>query len=286
MVGTPARRAAVAHLVAKHAVSERRACRALSIARSSHRYTSPLDESSVALTRRVHTLSHRYPRFGYRKIHWRLQEEGVEVGREAIRLLRRREGLKVNQKQIRKRRRGVSTGDARKAMRPNHVWSYDFVHDVIHDGRAIRCLTVIDEFTRLNLAIEVRRSFTAGDVIAVLQRLVAQYGRPTNLRSDNGPEFVAKKVRTWLAENSIETRYIEPGHPWENGTNESFNGVFRDGCLDRCLFMSVRDARHQIQAYKDHYNDVRPHGALNGKTPARFMRDWQAANPVNAAKAA
>ena len=267
MVGTPARRAAVAHLVATHAVSERRACRTLSLPRSSHRYASSTAERRLKLVRRIHALSDRYPRFGYRKVYWLLRGEGEGVGRETVRLIRRKEGLKVNRKQIRRRRRGTSTGEVRRATHPGHVWSYDFVHDVTADGRTIRCLTVVDEFTRVCLAIKVRRSFTAGDVVDVLKRLVCEHGRPVHLRSDNGPEFVARKVQHWLQEAGIATRYIEPGHPWENGTNESFNGVFRDGCLDREVFHGLRDARHQIGRFRRMYNEERPHGALNGRTP-------------------
>lgn len=254
--------------------------------RSSHRYASPTAAQRLKVLRRIHALSEKYPRFGYRKIYWLLREEGMQVGRETVRLIRRQEGLKVVRKPIRKRRRGTSSSEVRRATHPNHVWSYDFVQDVTADSRSIRCLTVVDEFTRRSVAIEVRRSFTAHDVVMALQRLVVEYGRPAHLRSDNGPEFVAKRVQQWLKDAGIATHYIEPGHPWENGTNESFNGVFRDGCLDRELFLSVRDARVQIEAWRSVYNNERPHGALNGKTPAQFAREWHRSNPVTAAKAA
>lgn len=261
----------------EYTVSERRACQVLSMARSSHRYASALSAEKLALITRIHELSHAHPRYGYRKIYWLLRREGIEVSRERVRILRRREGLKVIKKVKRRRNLGRSTAYVREATQPNHVWSYDFVHDASADGRTLRCLTVIDEYTRRCLAIPVRRGFTSRDVINTLRELIAVHGHPTFMRSDNGSEFVAHKVQEWLATHNVGTRYIEPGHPWENGTNESFNGVFRDGCLDRCLFADLRDARAQIEMYRKEYNEVRPHGSLHGRTPCQFLRDWQGA---------
>jgi putative transposase len=153
---------------------------------------------------------------------------------------------------------------------PNHVWSYDFVHDETTDGRRLKCLTVLDEYTREGLTIHCARSITAGDVVQVLQELFAQRGAPVYIKSDNGPEFIAQRVTTWLHVQHVDTHFIDPGSPWQNGHNESFNGIFRDGCLDRWLFTSVHEARRIITNWLKEYNDERPHGALNGLTPQAF----------------
>jgi transposase InsO family protein len=153
---------------------------------------------------------------------------------------------------------------------PNHVWSYDLVHDTTADGRTLKCLTIIDEYTREGLEIYSARSITSGDVIRVLEGLFMRHGSPVCLRSDNGPELVAKKLRQWLKEKGVGTHYIDPGSPWQNAYNESFNGIFRDGCLNRWIFTSVREARQVIAQWLEEYNTVRPHGSLRGKTPAVY----------------
>lgn len=176
----------------------------------------------------------------------------------------RKSGCRLNS--ILGRRPTTPTG----AEYPNHVWSYDFVHDGTSDGRRLRCLTEIDEYTREGLAIHCARSITSGCVIRILATLFARFGAPDCLKSDNGPEFVAQRVTAWLEERSVGTLYIAPGSPWQNGHNESFNSVFRDGCLDRWLFYSVQEARRVIDAWLTEYNHERPHGALNGLKPAQF----------------
>ena len=188
-----------------------------------------------------------------------------------MRLIRRREGLQVRQKPRKQRRSGLSTGVPCKAEYPNHVWSYDFVHDRSADGRSLRCLTVIDEFTREGLAIEVARSLTSGDAKRVLDSLFEIYGRPQFIRSDNGPEFVVKELTRWFAQDvHVGTLYIDPGSPWQNGCNESFNGIFRDNCLDRWWFSSLREAREEIASWLDEYNTIRPQGAIGLETPAAY----------------
>ena len=219
----------------------------------------------------IHRLSERFPRFGYRKIFDRLRMEGWRVGRERVRLLRRREGLRVPRKGPKRRRRGNSTTDTTAALHPNHVWSYDFMSDQTTDGRTLRFLTVLDECTRTGLWIECARHLTSNDVVRVLEQLVEVHGAPGVIKSDNGPEFVARKVQEWMAERGVAARFIEPGSPWQNGHNESFNGVFRDGCLDRWLFESVREAREATEAWLQEYNEERPHGALGGQTPVSFF---------------
>jgi putative transposase len=253
MVSLVAKRHAASYLQGEYLVSERRACRVLDLPRSTKRRT-PGSLEQTALVTRIHELSAEYPRFGYRKIFEKLIREGIRVGRERVRLIRKREGLQVPQKQRKRCRAGTSTTDEYRALYPNHVWSYDFVADQTADGRRLRFLTVIDEYTREALRGE----------------LVESWGTPAIIKSDNGPELVARRVQDWLSDRGIDTRYIDPGSPWQNGHNESFNSVFRDGCLDRWIFSSVREARLIVESWRIEYNIERPHGALGGETPAAY----------------
>lgn len=273
MVSLPERRRATTYLKAQYAVSERRACEVVSIHRSSYRHAGQrlaVDRTHAEVVR----LSQRYPYWGYRKIYDLLDRDIYPIGRERVRLIRRREGLQVQQKRYKRRVLGRSTQWVHRAQHPNHVWSYDFVHDQTIDGRAIRCLTVVDEFTRQALAVKCNRSLTSTDVIITLAGLIARYGKPSCLRSDNGSEFVAKQVQTWSAQESVGTHYIDPGSPWQNAYNESFNSIFRTTCLDRWAFESVSEARAVIDQWMDEYNTIRPHGSLSGRSPAQFIEDW------------
>lgn len=252
-------------------ISERHACQILGLSRATKRF-SPTTNRDKDLRADIHRLSLRFPRFGYRKIHDKLKEEGWRVGKERVRLIRKMEGLQVIRKTKKKRLLGKSTTQLSKAEYPNHVWSYDLVADQTACGRRFRCLTVIDEYTRYGLAIHVGRSVTSSQVKKVLQELFGQWGTPACIKSDNGPEFIAKDIQRWLGKVGIKTRYIDPGSPWQNGHNESFNGVFRDGCLDRWYFYSVKEASRVISAWLDEYNTERPHGALAGVPPARYVK--------------
>ena len=218
----------------------------------------------------MHELSEQYPRFGYRKIHAILRAEGVRVGRDRLRLIRKREGLQVPRKQRKRRRRGKSTTEVDCALHPNHVWSYDFVADQTVDGRRLRFLTVIDEFTREAIWIECARFLNSHDVVRVLNQLVESRGYPVIIKSDNGPEFVADRIQEWIKDRPSNTYFIEPGSPWQNGHNESFNVVLRDGCLNRWAFMSVREAKLIVESWRREYNEERPHGALDQITPAAY----------------
>ena len=222
------------------------------------------------LRQRIHRLSEQYPRFGYRKISYLLKDEQWRVHRETVRRIRKQEGLQVIKKEHKRRAVGASTTTPTRAAHPHHVWSYDFVHDETTDGRRLKCLTVLDEYTREGLAIDCARSMTSGDVVQVLQRLFAQRGAPVYIKSDNGPEFIAQRVTTWLRTQRVDTHFMAPGRPWENGHNASFNGVFCDGCLNRWLFSSVSEARRIITNWLEEYNNKRPHGALDGLTPRAF----------------
>jgi transposase InsO family protein len=218
------------------------------------------------------TLSRQRPRYGYRRITALLRGEGWRVNRKRVHRLWRREGLKVPQKQRKKRRLGHSGNSSRRrrANGFNEVWSYDFVQDQTADGKPLRLLPVVDEYSRECLAIEVERSFTARDVVATLQYLFEVRGAPKYVRSDNGPEFIARAVRDWLSRSAVQTLYIEPGSPWENAYSESFNSRLRDECLDRELFESLPEAKVIVEDYRLDYNHRRPHSALGYETPATF----------------
>jgi putative transposase len=269
MVSLTERRRGAEHLESKLGVSERRACKVIGIARSTKRRPSGRIEEAN-LVRRVHELTERYPRFGYRKIHAVLRGEGFAIGRDRLRLIRKREGLQVPRKQRKRRRRGKSTTEVDRALYPNHVWSYDFVADQTADGKRLRFLTVIDEFTREAIWIECARYLNSHDVVRVLEQLVESRGYPEIIKSDNGPEFVANRIQEWIEKRPVDTYFIEPGSPWQNGHNESFNGVLRDGCLNRWAFMSAREARLIVESWRQEYNEERPHGALNQITPAAY----------------
>ena len=218
-------------------------------------------------------LSEKRPRFGCPRIHRELVENGWRVNRKRVHRLWKQEQMQVPRKQHRRRRLpgGSQNGCIRyRSTHRNHVWSYDFVSERTEDGRQLRLLVVIDEYTRECLAIEVGRSFTARDVIDVLQYLFAIRGAPRHLRSDNGPEFVAHSVHRWLSQAGVQTLFIAKGSPWENGYVESFNGKFRDELLNRELFLSLEEARHVIDCWRLDYNHQRRHSVLDYMTPAAF----------------
>jgi transposase InsO family protein len=221
---------------------------------------------------RLHELSRTHPRYGYRRITALLRAEGWRINRKRVQRLWREHGLKVPQKQRKKRRLGCSANGAmrRRAEHRDHVWSYDFVEDRTADGRRLKLLTIVDEFTRECLTIEVERSIRAKDVVATLQYLFELRGAPAFLRSDNGPEFIAQAVRTWLAEVGVGTLYIEPGSPWENAYIESFNGRLRDELLNREVFATLTEAKVLTEDYRLEYNHRRPHSSLGYRTPAAY----------------
>lgn len=241
--------------------------------RSSYRYVGQeviRDDDYQCVLR----LSERYPYFGYRKVYDLMKAEGRRISREGVRLIRRREGLQVVKKRRKRKVLGMTTQWVHRARHPNHVWAYDFVFDQTEDARQLKCLTVVDEFTRQGLAIRVGRSITACDVTRILGELFQVYGRPRCLRSDNGPELVSKAVQTWLKDHHVDTHYIDPGSPWQNAYNESFNSIFRITCLDRWLFSSMTEARAVINLWLEEYNTVRPHGSLGGMNPKQFLQHW------------
>lgn len=254
-------------------VSERRACRVLGQSRSTQRYQSHRRDDEAALLSEMRVLSRERPRFGATRIHRLLVKRHWRVNHKRIHRLWKRENMQVPQKQRRKRRfPGGSENSCfrHRSQYKDHVWSYDFVSDRVEDGRQLRMLVVIDEYTRECLAIEVARSFTAQDVVGVLQYLFAVRGTPKHIRSDNGPEFVAKTVCRWLRRANVKTLFIAKGSPWENGYVESFNGKLRDELLNREIFLSPEEARWVVDRWRMDYNHHRPHSSLNYQTPATF----------------
>ena len=267
---SPARRRQWAAHVCTLGVSERRACRVLSQPRSTQRHRCIAAPDEDALTRAIVTLAGRFGRYGYRRVTALLRRAGWRVNHKRVERIWRREGLRVPQKQPKRGRLWLNDGSCvrLRPCSPNHVWAYDFVQARTHDGRAFRLLTVIDEYTRECLAIQVARQIRSDDVMQLLADLFVLRGPPEHLRSDNGPEFCAQALREWLGRIGVKTLYIQPGSPWENGYNESFNGKLRDELLDREIFYTLQEAKVLIEQWRRHYNRVRPHSALGYRPPA------------------
>ena len=252
-------------------MSERRVCRVLGQHRSTQRRVPAGRDDEERLIADVTELARQYGRYGYRKIAELLRSTaGWIVNDKRVERIWRREGLKVPAKQPKRGRLWLNDGSCvrLRAEHRNHVWSYDFVEDRTHDGRKYRMLNVIDEFTHECLAIRIERSLKSTDVIDVLSDLFILRGVPGHVRSDNGPEFVAKAVQKWIGAVGAKTAYIMPGSPWENGFIESFNARLRDELLDGEIFYSLAEAKIIIESWRRHYNTVRPHGSLGYKPPA------------------
>ena len=233
------------------------------------RYAPQITDEEERLAARVIALATQYGRYGYRRITALLKEEEWQVNHKKIERIWRREGLKVPQKQPKRRRLWLNDGSCIR-LRPehqDHVWSYDFVMARTSDGRSFRILTVLDEYTRECLAMRVDRHISSQDVIDQLYELFLLRGVPEHIRSDNGPEFTAKKIRDWLTELGVKTLFIEPGSPWENGYIESFNGKLRDELLNREIFTTLTEAKILIEQWRQEYNHVRPHSALHYRPP-------------------
>ena len=246
-------------------------CRALDQHRSTQRKRPRGRNDEERLTADIIELARQYGRYGYRKVAQLLRSTaGWVVNDKRVERIWRREGLKVPAKQPKRGRLWLADGSCLRlrAKYPNHVWSYDFVEDRTHDGRKYRMLNVIDEFTHECLAIRVARKLRATDVIDVLSDLFILRGVPGHIRSDNGPEFVAKAVQEWITAVGAKTAYIAPGSPWENGFIESFNARLRDELLDGEIFYSLREAQVVIESWRRHYNQLRPHASLGYRAPA------------------
>ena len=260
----------VHHVQQRLGVSERRACRVLGQPRSTQRHVPLVPVDEEALTAEIVRLASTYGRYGYRRITALLRRDGWAVNVKRVHRIWRREGLKVPKRQPKRGRLWLNDGSCIRPRPcwPNHVWAYDFVQDRTHNGRAFRMLTVIDEYTRECLAISVARQITSDDVLAQLADLFVARGVPDHLRSDNGPEFIAHAVRDWLGRIGVKTLYIEPGSPWENGYNESFNGKLGDELLKIEIFYTLQEAQVLIERWRRDYNAHRPHSALGYRPPA------------------
>ena len=276
MVSACVRREQVAY-VRRRGVSLRRACALLQVARSTVGYESVLARRDSPVISAMRELSAQYPRFGYRRIQVFLARRGHTMSADRAYRIWKKAGLQVPRRRPRRR---VATGRPRPlpATGANHVWAYDFVFDACANGQQLKCLTVIDEFTRECLTIDVAGSIRSGRVIEVLSQLVSVRGAPKYLRSDNGPEFVSRAVLKWLDDAGIETAPIDPGKPWQNGSNESFNGKFRDECLGMQWFKNRIDAKVEIEDWRRTYNQVRPHSSLGNLTPADYARRTSTTN--------
>ena len=238
--------------------------------RSTQRYEPMPAEDEQLLTDGIVELANRYGRYGYRRITALLRHRGWRVNHKREERICRREGLKVPGKQPRRARLWLNDGSCIRLRpeRANHVWAYDFVLVRTQDGRAVRLLTVIDEYTRECLAIRAGRHIRSSDVIETLTELMVVRGVPDHIRSDNGPEFTARAIRDWLGKVGAKTLYIEPGSPWENGYVESFNGKLRDELLDREIFYTLQEVQVLTEEYRQTYNRIRPHSSLGYRPPA------------------
>jgi putative transposase len=268
-------------LVDRFGVSQRRACRVVGQYRSTQRLTPrPRPEAEEKVRRRLRQIARKHPRWGWKTAHAILRREGHSINRKRTHRLWRDEGLRRPPACKRKRTRPPGGGPLLRAERPNHVWAIDFQFDETADRRRLKLTNIVDEHTREALAMDVGRHCTADDVVAIIERLVAERGAPTHLRMDNGPELIAWALRDWCRLRGTTTTYIEPGSPWENPFVESFNGRARDELLNIEEFGSLLEARVVIEAWRVEYNTYRPHSSLSGLTPAEYAERWTINQPA------
>lgn len=250
-------------------LSERRACGLMVSHRSLCRYRRRPALDNETLVARLRELAERWRRYGYRRLHDRLVREGWRVNHKRVCRLYRLEGL-----QVRRRKRKRCTGSLRQPLpapkAANQTWSLDFMSDTLASGRKLRTLNIVDDHTRECLAIEVDTSLPGMRVVRVLERIVGERGRPRQIRTDNGPEFAGRTLDQWCFAHGVEQHFIQPGKPMQNGYIESFNGKFRDECLNESWFVSLADARRTIEKWREYYNQERPHSALGYRTPIEF----------------
>jgi len=258
-------------VIAERLCSGRKACRFLRLARATWWYRAGgRSGRQQQLVARIHVLSERHPRYGYRRIAAMLRDEGWAVGKRQVQRLRRIEGLRVPPTKRKLVRRGHSTGLPTKATHRGHVWTWDFIADATVRGGALRMLTVLDEYTRECHVLRADRALKSGDVIRLVKEAIEQHGAPEYIRSDNGSEFIAKELQQWLADQKIRTIYIEPASPWQNGFVESFHGRFRDECLNREQLWTLTEARIVIEDFRIDYNTRRPHSRLGYRSPVHY----------------
>jgi transposase InsO family protein len=266
-------------------LSERRACRIAGQHRSTQRHEPKRAPDDAVLRRRLRAIAAKKPRWGYRRAHAHLLSEGFTLNRKRVQRVWREEGLRVPARKRKRRRLGESSAEGANRLRathPGHVWALDFQHDATTDGRELKFLNVVDEFTREALAIEVERTIDADQTVATLQAIVTDRGiAPENIRADNGPELTARVLREWCQAGSTDTAYIDPGSPWQNPYAESFNARVRDELLDVEEFGSLAEAQVLAADYRDEYNERHPHSALGMMSPSRFAASWQRNGSTN-----
>jgi putative transposase len=262
----------VNHLKVTFHVSERRAAGLVGVSRSTLRYQARLPDDEPRLLVRMEVLVRKHPRYGYRRIGELLRREGFRANLKRVYRLWRREGYRVPRLQHKRRRLGSSENAChrRRPEHQNHIWAWDFIFDRDEHGRSLKWLSVLDEYTRECLTLLCARSITATDVIDELIRLMHTRGVPEHIRSDNGPEFIAKAIRSWLTQAGVGTLYVKPGAPWENGYAESFHARLRDELLNAESFTNLREAKALGERWRREYNEVRPHSSLGRLTPSEF----------------
>jgi putative transposase len=273
----------VQHLQRVLGLSERWACRIVGQHRSTQRHQPIEPDRDRALRAELRRLSRAHPRWGYRRAHAVLREQGWEINRKAIQRRWREEGLRVPLRRRKRQRLGTSTcpADRLAAEHPDHVWALDYQFDQTQDGRILKLLNIVDEHTREALTIEVNRRLDADATVKVLDRLITERGRPPLfIRCDNGPELTANALRDWCRFTGASTSYIEPGSPWQNPSVESFGGRLRDELLAVEAFTSLLEARVLVEDWRIEYNTVRPHSALGYRTPAQYARAWTINQPA------
>lgn len=261
-------------VIEQHQLSERRACRVVGILRSVKRYQSKRKEP-LELISQLRQLAYKRKRFGYRRLHVMLKREGIKVNHKRVYRLYQQAGLVVRLRQ----RQRICNSIRRPIGLPmtlNESWSMDFVADGLCDGRRIRCLNIVDDLSKESVQIEVDTSISGERVMRVLELLKEKRGGlPKYLRCDNGPEFRSKALDLWAYQNQVELNFIEPGKPMQNAYIESFNGKFRDECLNEHWFISLKEAKEKIEAWRQDYNKNRPHSSLGYQTPQEFIVNHQ-----------
>ena len=272
------------YLVKQMGNSQRRACAVVRIPRSLVRYIVRRRKDEAELIRKIHKLAIRHSRYGYRRITVLLQREGIRINKKRVHRLWKSEGLGLPRKKPKRRRIGPTGEIVNKAEYPNHVWSYDFVEDRTERGGKLRILVIIDEYTRECLATRVEPSIPASAVIETLEWLFLTRGVAKYIRSDNGPEFIARAVCQWLENSGCQALFINHGSPWENGYIESFNDKLRDECLNREIFRNGKEAQTIVETWRQEYNNYRPHSSLGYLTPAEFARRYYDKNQITEVK--
>lgn len=272
MVTATQRRHAVTYLRAAYPVSARRACRLVRLSRSRWHYQPQRPLRDAPIRARLVTLAQERPRFGYKRLHVLLQREGIVVNTKRVYRLYREAGLSVRRHRGRRKYAAEPRVPLPAPTQANERWGMDFIHDACADGRRFRCLTMVDEYTRECPAITVDVSLPAARVIGVLEQLAAQRGLPKHIVVDHGPEFISRALDIWAYQRGIALVFIRPGKPVENAYVESFHSRFRDECLNTSWFVSLTDARFQIERWRQDYNEVRPHLSLAGLTPMEFIQ--------------